>query len=343
MNICFRVDATVAIGTGHFMRSLTLASILIENNHRVTFITKAIPHALLEEAYNRQVEIFHIYEGCDDAEATIDTILTTRLELDWLVVDHYGIDKTWEEKIRPYTKRVMVIDDLANRPHECDLLLDQNYYTNLTTRYNGLVSDGCKTLLGPEYALLRNEFSLIPKNIRLKEFPAFKVLVCFGGSDPTNETTKVLNALECYSNLNIDVVIGSIHPSKDNIVEYCNRKNNVNLYIQTDRISQIMATANVAICSVGSMTWERLCVGLPGITIAVADNQIEIARSVAELGIDNYLGISDEVDGLDIVKELDSLISSKDRLKSLSDLAMSIVDGQGANKVCMIMEDLLIQ
>ena len=166
MNIVFRVDSSVDIGSGHLMRCLALAEFLIEQSVKVNFICRALNGNLIDvlKKKNINLTVLSSYQASaklnenillaigvsqeKDASDTINALGGAKP--DWIIVDHYSLDIKWEKMIRPFVKKIFVIDDLANRPHDCDVLLDQNYYQNLNRRYTKLVPLVTKLLLGSQ-------------------------------------------------------------------------------------------------------------------------------------------------------------------------------------------------
>jgi len=226
MKIFVRADASVQIGTGHVMRCLTLADELRGRDAEIVFVCREfagnlcgyieekgyVVHRLpVSDAPDQGVgaDLKHAaWLGADwqtDGGQVEEIIKRLAAPLDWLIVDHYALDERWEEYLRPYVKKIMVIDDLADRAHDCDLLLDQNFYENLESRYDGLVSAWCKKLLGPKYALLRPEFREARKNLRKRDGHVKRIMIFFGGSDPANETTKALEAIRMLKRPDIAV------------------------------------------------------------------------------------------------------------------------------------------
>jgi UDP-2,4-diacetamido-2,4,6-trideoxy-beta-L-altropyranose hydrolase len=209
-----------------------------------------------------------------------------------LVVDSYALDSKWEKYLRPHINKIMIIDDLANRVHDCDLLLDQNYYRNMDRRYEGLVPSACKMLLGTQYALLRPEFHQAKKNLRKRDGKVRRILVFFGGSDPTNETKKALEAIKLLNRpeIAVDVVVGAINPHKEEIKKICSEMSNTTYYCQVENMAELMVAADLAIGAGGATTWERLYLELPTIAIAVAENQVETLEALGEEAVLSYLG-----------------------------------------------------
>lgn len=223
-----------------------------------------------------------------------------------LVVDSYALDFKWETFLRPYVDKIMVIDDLANRIHDCDLLLDQNYYRELEHRYDGLVPPGCRKLLGPEYALLRPEFHKAKKSLRKRDGKIRRILIFFGGSDPTNETKKALEAVKLLNrpDIAVDVVVGAANSYREEIKRICREMPKATYYCQVENMAELMAAADLAIGAGGTTTWERLYLELPTIAIAVSENQVATLEALGEAGMVWYLGRSYEVGEEDIADEL---------------------------------------
>lgn len=157
-----------------------------------------------------------------DAEET-NAVISKLPAIDLLVVDSYAIDYEWESMLHPYVKQIMVIDDLANRKHDCEILLDQNFYLNKEERYNGLVPEDCKLYLGPKFALLREEFYITKEHLRKRNGSINNILVFFGGSDLTNETEKAIKAIKSLNkpDIKVNVVVGFSNKHKEIIKKQC--------------------------------------------------------------------------------------------------------------------------
>lgn len=336
MKIVFRVDSSAQIGSGHLMRCLTLAAQLkLKKNADIIFICRELEgnlsHLVKQNGYILQLlpanekYVKHLSGYAKwltvpqeyDAEETIK-ILTRLQSIDYLVVDSYAIDETWENSVSLYVNKIMVIDDLANRKHNCDILLDQNFYLNKDERYIGLVPKQCKLLLGPQFALLRDEFYQIKKNERIRDGNIRNILVFFGGSDLTNETMKTLNAISLLENKNIvvNVITGKNNPHNNKIKKYCSANKNMYYYCQVDNMASFMNEADLAIGAGGTTTWERCYLSLPAIVIAIADNQIKICEDCNEIGIIMYLGYYDKVSTDDIYKSVIEIIRKKKFVKN---------------------------
>ena len=320
MRIAIRVDASASIGSGHVMRCLTLADRLREHGAYVFFLCREQPGNMNPYIEEKGYRVHRLNlagqspgEGWDclaDAEQTRTALEAAGPPVAWLVVDHYDIDEQWEMVERPYVKKIMVIDDLANRRHDCEVLLDQNYYPNMEHRYDKLVPSRCRRLLGPAYALLRPEFLEARKNMRRRHGNIERILVFFGGSDPTNETEKTLFALRLLNrpDIALDVVVGSANPQSQRIERLCTELPNAVFHCQIGNMAELIVKADLAIGAGGSSTWERCFLGLPALTVIVADNQAETTISMAEAGAIWNLGPAAEVTPDSLVQALQQIL-----------------------------------
>lgn len=252
---------------------------------------------------------------------------------DWLLVDHYALDARWETALRQTTKNILAIDDLADRGHDCDVLLDQNFYSDMNARYAGRVPMHCRLLLGPRYALLGEEYRQIREQVKPRAGPVKRVLVFFGGVDANNYTGCALEALINLSieGLDIDAVIGAMHPKRELIEAIC-AQHQFGCHVQTGRMAELVAAADLAIGAGGSATWERCCLGLPTFSICTAENQ---ARQIAEAASEGLLYAPEIEDDLihAIKRHLCALLENDYLRRALSRNAMQAVDGRGVLRV----------
>jgi len=209
-----RADSSTDVGSGHVMRCLTLADHLRQKGADINFVCREEPGNLISHIENKRYKVYRLSAGIDlNEERRCAKIILSEYETkpDWLIIDHYDIDVLYESSLRKYVKKIMVMDDLANRRHDCDLLLDQNFCEDMKTRYNGLIPNYCIKLIGPEYALLRPEFQKARQSLRERKGEIKRILVSMGGSDPKNEICKVMRALKLLNRteITIDVVVGS--------------------------------------------------------------------------------------------------------------------------------------
>jgi UDP-2,4-diacetamido-2,4,6-trideoxy-beta-L-altropyranose hydrolase len=322
MNVVIRTDASMLIGSGHVTRCLTLADQLRAADSEVSFVCRDLPGALLSviERSGYPVSLLQAAQspvapveastddwlGVDwqtDAAQTIGTICQKDEFVDWLIVDQYALDARWEMRLKPHVGSIMVIDDLANRRHECDVILDQNFFGEGSSRYKGLVPAKCVRLLGPRYALLRQEFVLARLRQRRRAGEIRRILIFFGGVDRTNETSKAIEAVmfAAEQGIAIDVIIGASNPYASDIEAMTAVLPTGRLRRQVDNMAELMTQADLAIGAGGTTTWERAYLGLPSITVVVAENQAESTRSLDEAGAVWNLGNCTQV-GVDDIR-----------------------------------------
>lgn len=356
MNVCIRVDSSSVIGTGHVTRCLTLAEQFRKNGNSVLFICRELPGNVMNlilsngfelnklpaanyDKYNQnELNIHKNWLAVDwqvDLEQTGEIIKSLRKEIDLLVVDHYAIDKKWEDGISSHCYNIMLIDDLADRPHTCDFLLDQNYYKDLDYRYDNLVPKDCVKMPGPSYAMLRPEFFEARQTLRKPDGIIKNVMVFFGGADSSNQTGKVLDVISSgqFNNINFDIVLGGTNQFREKIENECKSSGNVTIHCQIDYMAQLMAQSDLSISGGGTTTWERCCLGLPSLTIALAENQVEVAKLSENAGFAKYLGYYTEVKAEDIFEALKDLIINPEKVLSMSQIGYNLVDGKGVSRV----------
>jgi UDP-2,4-diacetamido-2,4,6-trideoxy-beta-L-altropyranose hydrolase len=269
-----------------------------------------------------------------DAEQTLDAIEQVG-PVDWLVVDHYALDARWESVQRQRVPRILAIDDLADRSHDCNILLDQNFVADFETRYQGRVPATCRELLGPRYALLRPEFPEERKSMVGRSGEVHRILVCYGGSDPGNETAKALRAIKGlpHKSLAVDVVIGRSNPHTELISRLCVELSQAELHRDVHNMAGLLRRADLALGAGGGMNWERCCLGLPTIAVDIAANQIGALTGLAKIGALVYLGSAASVTEAQIASSIQSLLNDTARIKTMGQTALGLVDGQGSHRV----------
>ncbi len=359
MKISIRADASAIIGTGHVMRCLALARELRARDHEVSLLYGDHPDnpfpltryakqsdvtAIPISPENRETPVpdgtplahnqFLSWNWEADAAAVRRVIGQHGHTLDWLIVDHYALDARWERAVRPLSRKLMVIDDLADRHHACDLLVDQNRL-GPANPYALLVPADCRVLLGPRFALLRREFQHARTLRERHGGPIRRLLIFFGGVDQKAVTLKALEAVRRVQaqNLHTDVVVGAANPAAREIQALAGRMNNVHTHLQVNYMAELMGRADLMLGAGGTTTWERCAAGLPSLVISVADNQEFIARSVAEKGVAIYLGKSEEVSLDAICRELRHAMEHPEAIHKMGRRASELADGQGTQRV----------
>lgn len=340
-SVLVRVDASRELGTGHLMRCRTLARSLRARGATVRFLVGgqgAAPIADLVTVDGFEALLLPMSSGAfawaEDVRLTLE-VMNQVGDVDLVVVDHYGIDRRWESAVARSCVAVAVIDDTADRPHHCDLLLDQNLYENLAQRYSALVPTGCRLLLGPRWALVRDEFVTAAASRRERDGRIASVLISYGGSDPTNETSKALRAMSAIAWLQrIDVVIGHAAEVSDAVRELALHDDRVNLHRDVSDMASLMVAADLSLGAGGATTWERAVLGLPAVVTTVASNQVESAQTLADRGAIRYVGAAESVTSGCIEDAVEDLGADPEQVRELGVRARELMeDARGSAEV----------
>lgn len=334
------------------MRCLTLAEALRRRGGAARFVCRSHPGGLVELPRQHGMAVCAIPEARapraaadpehydwlgvtqkEDAQQTIQALQGEHP--DWLIVDHYGLGAPWERRLRGHAGKLMIIDDLANRRHDCDLLLDQNYSTNGASRYRKLVPETAALAIGPRYALLRPEYRQHREMLRARDGRVRRVLIFFGGSDPLDMTGMALDALSGaeFDRLEVDVVIGPNNPNRARLERQIAMRPLTRSHGQRPHLADLMAQADLAIGAGGTTTWERLCLGLPSLAVSIAENQVPICSALSDAGLLRYLGHHDEVQPSTIASALRECIAEPDALVDTSSRSKLAVDGFGVMRL----------
>ena len=349
MNIAFRVDASSQSATGHIMRCLTLAEAFRERSVSIRFLSRHMPQHFRDLLAERGYEFADLGSApagpADDlphaawlgTPQTADAAAAVRAlsdrHWDWLIVDNYALDFRWESALRLAVGHIASIDDIANRRHDCDVLLDPNFYSDMNERYAGRVPPHCQMLLGPRFALLRQEFRRLREGVKARSGPVKRILIFFGGVDADNYTGSAIAALagSGLGGLRVDVVIGATHAARRLIESECQRLG-FDLHVQTDRMAELMAQADMAVGAGGGALWERCCLGLPSVTVSAAGNQ---SRQIADAAGEGLVYAPDAPGELApfLARQIRALIENSTLRQMMSRNGMRTVDGRGISRI----------
>jgi len=354
ITVAFRTDASSTIGSGHVFRCLTLADALKAKGANCHFFCRNYPGHLLDVIRHRGHTGTVISVGAEDSSASDHTFpqasdyawqmdarqsleAMEKLRPDWLIVDHYGIDHRWEEALQLHDCKIMVIDDLADRKHACHLLLDQNLGRSHED-YRTRVTKHCTVLTGPNFALMRPEFSeqRAWSLRRRQDCQAFgHLLIAMGGVDAPNASCKVLQVLKTCSlppESRITVVMGL---KAQWIKEVRHLAGGMpwptEVVVNVDDMAVRMGTSDLAIGAAGSTSWERCCMGLPAMLIVLAQNQEPGAKALEAAGAADLIGRVSDIEAK-LPLAFKSLMNVAVR-SSMSTRASAIADGGGVRRV----------
>ncbi len=356
LHVAIRTDASARIGTGHLMRCLSLALALRSRGAQVDFLTRCHDGQLLQRIRAHGFSVRELKASISD-----ESILATEYEQwlgvpsqmdadetvallrsdppDWLVVDHYGLNASWERQLRGGCKAMLVIDDLPERRHDCDLLVDQNLQPEEPEHSARVENSDAEVLLGPRYAMLadafrdaREERKIAPSDSECVGAPP-RLVIFFGGTDPANETAKALAALEMLpaGSFDVDVVAGALNRNLSELELRC-RNLGFRLHLSADMAS-LYASADFAVGAPGVSTWERMCVGVPSLLVSIAENQERIGMALENAGYVVYLGKSSDVTAQDYAGVLQALPYLRGELQRQAQHGRELVDGRGAARI----------
>jgi UDP-2,4-diacetamido-2,4,6-trideoxy-beta-L-altropyranose hydrolase len=351
VNVAIRADASEVMGSGHVMRCLALADELAASGNAVQFASRTLRGNMIDLVERRGFSVAPLpaaddvpypeWHGAwqDDAAATAAAIARSEAPIEWLITDCYALGSEWQRALRPHARRIMVIDDLANRAHDCDLLLDQNLCAGPESRYATLVPRDCLRLEGPRYALLRREFGARRAQLPARDGVIRRILICFGGTDTGNVTLKALRAIGALGRriLAVDVVLGPGNPHAESVRLAAEALPQARLVPPSESMVGLMAAADLAVGASGGMAWERCCLGLPSIVVALSANQQPNARALAKAGcavtVDN-----DETTQAGIGEALGRLLEDPESMREMARAAAGVTDGEGARRVARMLE-----
>ncbi|WP_192560090.1 UDP-2,4-diacetamido-2,4,6-trideoxy-beta-L-altropyranose hydrolase [Pseudomonas allokribbensis] len=344
MRVLIRADASPTIGSGHIARCLTLARVLRAQGSHVAFACRRLPGHRLDALQGEGFETFALPDRYTDEDpeqaiesmlpwqADIDALATQlegQAEFDWVIADHYGLDHHWQTAARRFAPRIAAVDDLATRRYSVDLLLNQNL-SGLSENYQPLLPAGCRTLLGPRFAMLREEFS--GPVIEIKPV-ARRVLVNFGGFDAARQTHHAMLALADFSGLEVDFVAGADNPAWAEMQALAASRPNWRLHSFVSDFHRRMTEADLFIGAGGGTSWERAAMGLPTICIAVSNNQQANGEVMAAAGAHVFMGAREQVSVEQLRDAVGFVVGNFYLRQSLAERSRQLVDGRGALRV----------
>ena len=342
-NVLIRADAGSDVGYGHIVRCLSLAESLIRHGAAVTVATRSPSEDIIVRvrevgatlrdigpAHEPQASAQNVLSAALQRQDAQDSIGTDDTQWDAVVVDHYRLDAEWEGIVRSHARKLVVVDDLANRSHVADVLVDHNWYGSDTgERYAELVAPATVQLLGPGYCLLSPVYATMRQTRADVNRPPRRVLINFGGTDATGQTLLAANAALESTNLLIDIVIGSRTLLSEALIGLSHSEPRVTLHVAVPHMADLLSRADLVVGASGTGTWERLCMKLPSIVTTVSESQSGVTRALARAGVCTWLGVASEVRPADYADALHRAVT-----EGLS-VPPPVVDGFGAARVAL--------
>lgn len=356
--VVIRVDSSYEIGGGHVMRCLAIAEELRQKGVDVIFLCRDYPGSyasiirkrlfrcmILDAKQSPKGEApnHETYNWELDAEETISKLCLIN-ECHLMIVDHYGLDARWEHRVAQYSRAVMVIDDLANRNHEANLLLDQTAGRKVW-EYEGLVNPNCSIKCGVSYVLLRREFDQWRStSLERKRNGIENLMISFGGSDKHQFTLRafqVLNQLISLRNASVTILLGPSFRGEDQVHSLISQSSmKCTVSKNSNNVAQMLSSCDLVIGAAGTSAWERCYLGVPSVMVAVAENQERSAGEISASGAAIILdgGIFFE---RDLAENLSNIYKSKNILHKLSQKSSSFVSQNGIEMIVREIVDIL--
>ncbi|MGB7641549.1 MAG: UDP-2,4-diacetamido-2,4,6-trideoxy-beta-L-altropyranose hydrolase [Terriglobales bacterium] len=346
-----RADAGLKIGTGHVMRCLALAQSWRAGGGKVIFALAQSTPALDDLLRSEKIDVVAIEGAPGSSEDARNAIrIAQGCNADWFMVDGYHFDAAYQKDLQSF-RPLLTIDDNGLLDHyAADLVLNQNAHACAPMYAHH--SPNTKLLLGPRYALLRDEFAGYRDWVREIPDRGLHLLLTMGGSDASNFAPRILPLLweRGADELQIRVVVGGSAENAEAVDEIaaksfpervfpgCLSPAQIEVLRDARNMAPLMAWADLAISGAGTTCWEMCAMGLPAILVVVAENQRSIAEQLAAIGAVENAGPADQIDCAALADLCGKLLASKDRRASLSQKAKQVVDGRGRDRVLDMMK-----
>jgi len=336
LNVIFRVDASKDIGIGHLMRCLALSEELIRRKQTCFFLSKVDNNELINRIKKNNIYFQNIPSNLS-LQADLEMLLkiSNENDIDWVITDHYGITSQYIKELKNKNLRVLSIDDSAQIHYYSDIIVNQNVGAEKLVFSSEKYS---KFLLGTKYVILRDE--LLKRNKRPMKNKVEKILVMFGGADPDNVTLKILKMLESLKeNIHFLVVTGPANQYNNFILSYLNKYNMNFTFLRNQRnMSDVYLESDIAISAGGTSCYELAYFGIPNIIVAIADNQIHIAKELERNGVSIYIGEVNDLKDKELINKVSELFSNSSLRKKMRENENKIVDGEGKGRIIDFME-----
>lgn len=328
-SLTIRADCSPAIGTGHVMRMIALGQAWKDLGGTVQFVGET---AVLNDRLTAEGFTVIPLPAVHPDKTDLDTLLAHTETNDWIAIDGYHFDTDYQKTVRQAGRRTLVMDDICDRgEYHADILLNQN---GDAEEYTYKTNPEAKLLLGTKYVLLRKEFLAHSTDNRPIPAKANNILLTLGGSDPSNISARLLDALTCLGDdrLHVRIIAGAANPHFAELQEKsrelpgsCELLNNVS------DMPSLMKWAHLAVSGAGSTCWELCFLKVPLVAIVIADNQQGIGRTLKSQGVAPVLDTDTTVE--DIATMLKDLIHNDSQREIMLAKGRQLVDGQGAARI----------
>lgn len=328
-NALFRCDGGARIGIGHLMRCRALAAALEQRGWRCWFATTRESASLLSP---RRPII--VPAGLRGAPVVARAVAARRI--DCLVVDHYGLDADFERAARGTARLVVAIDDLADRPHDCDVIVDADPGRRVAD-YARAGAGRARLLLGTRHALLRPEIARLRRAGSRRAAGGGRLLMTLGGADPAGLSGRILAALpdEAETGLDTVVVVGPANRRRRQLVRQAAERG-FECAVAPGDLPRRMTAATLVITAAGTTCWELACLGVPAIVVVTAENQRSCARAMRRAGAGIVFERADERAVRGIALAVRRLTRDRARRRRMAAAGRRLIDGRGAARVAQV-------
>ncbi|WP_422342902.1 GNAT family N-acetyltransferase [Parasphingorhabdus sp.] len=327
IKVAIRADAGPLVGTGHFARTAAVADILSTGGDtEMVLLTNAEGAALADRYFPADTRVVSLAQNECRPEEAMRALNKYEWVPDVVILDQYGSVQEWETLAASTGTRLMVFDDfdIATR---ADIIVRP---------HRGRVS-GRETnvLRGPAYLPLSRHITKLAQSPSQNRSSRLRLNICFGGSDPTGETEKALEAIADLEALDVDVVIGPGAKIAPLLIEAAEQMPHVTLYRAPNQkqLAELIFAADLALGAGGVMLWERLCLGVPSLVISIAQNQQAQIDAMINAGAIRFLGEHDRVTPATIACAVNALATDKAGCKAIAEAGRNLVDGRGASRL----------
>ncbi len=332
--ILFLADCGPDVGGGHVMRCLALAGALIGKGAACAMLATPASAKVLDAFAPDGLERIEAEGGSTHAFVLAARAAAERWGPDVMFVDHYRLAANDERQFEEAGAIVAVIDDLADRPHGCRLLVDPTL-GRTPEAYAALTPKGCRVLTGPDHALLAPVFAEARPTAAIRRHPAEpprRLLISLGLMDLGGVTGRALGSiLPQLGDMTVDVIVGSSAPSLPELRRLVEADARIRLHVDARDMAGLIFAADIGIGAGGVSTWERAVLGLPSISLVLADNQRGLALELDRRGA--LLALETSELSADLPAAFAKLIGDGPLRRSLSETSAALCDGQGAARV----------
>ena len=326
MYIYFRTNFSKKIGLGHFSRCMRLYNYFEKKGHYCQMILDKpsnIDNFFLSAP---KIKIKYLYENFNFRDQILDAnyFLKTTRKQGIVFVDDYRFDNKWEEKIFKFHKKVIVIEDLNNKKHYSNFIVNSNPKYNYPQLYTNLnLYSKSKLLLGTNFSLLK------PK--KEEEIKNQNITFYFGGSGKLNHFIHIIKRLKKKIKNKIFIISGPLSNNKKILSEIENKKK-IKVFYNVNNLDKILCKTSLLISSSGMISLEASRYKIPSILFQVVNNQLVDSKYLEKIGLLFNLKKKHLNDKKGIINLIINILNNFKKIKYLVNNSKT-VDGKGIERI----------